>query len=72
MTSIQEDDRDTFVALAQVRSALLESWQRTRDLSQERHRIMQRLLDRGYSYSDLARELGVSRQAVRKMFSSSS
>jgi biotin operon repressor len=38
-----------------------------RALAVERRDLMQELLDGGLSQADIARELGVSRQAIQKM-----
>jgi len=37
------------------------------ELHEKRRELMKRLLDAGLSQSDLARELGVTRQAIQKM-----
>ncbi len=37
------------------------------ELARERRRIMEALLAEGFSQADLARELGVTRQAIQKM-----
>jgi predicted transcriptional regulator len=36
-------------------------------LAAERRDLIQRLVDHGFSQADIARELGVGRQAVQKM-----
>lgn len=38
-----------------------------RDLSRSRRRLIDRLLADGFSQADVARELGVTRQAIQKM-----
>jgi predicted transcriptional regulator len=38
-----------------------------RELARERRRLIEALLTEGYSQADIARELGVTRQAVQKM-----
>lgn len=53
--------------LKEVRAAAIESFRRTGELARERRRIMEKLLAEGFSQADLARELGVSRQAIQKM-----
>ena len=53
--------------LKEVRAAAIESFRRTVELARERRRIMEKLLAEGFSQADLARELGVTRQAVQKM-----
>jgi biotin operon repressor len=41
--------------------------QRTAELARERRRILEALLAAGFSQAGLARELGVTRQAIQKM-----
>jgi ribosome-binding protein aMBF1 (putative translation factor) len=53
--------------LKEVRAAAVAAAQRAAELARERRRIMEALLAEGFSQSDLARELGVSRQAIQKM-----
>jgi transcriptional regulator with XRE-family HTH domain len=36
-------------------------------LARERRRLIEALLARGFSQADIARELGVTRQAIQKM-----
>lgn len=52
-----------------VRAQALEHARQARRLSRERRDLMQSLLDDGFSQADIARELGVSRQAIQKMMS---
>ncbi|MGH3223257.1 MAG: TrfB-related DNA-binding protein [Streptosporangiaceae bacterium] len=53
--------------LREVRAAAIEAARRTAELARERRQIMEALLADGFSQADLARELGVTRQAVQKM-----
>lgn len=53
--------------LKEVRAAAIEHTRIARELARERRRIMDDLLAEGFSQSDLARELGVTRQAIQKM-----
>ena len=53
--------------LKEVRAAAIEAARRMTELALERRRIMEALLAEGFSQSDLARELGVTRQAIQKM-----
>ena len=53
--------------LKEVRAAAIAAAQRAVELARERRRIMEALLAEGFSQSDLARELGVTRQAIQKM-----
>lgn len=52
-----------------VRAQAVEHARQARRLSTERRELMQSLLDDGFSQADIARELGVSRQAIQKMMS---
>lgn len=58
---------DLFRRIKEVRAEALEHARHARRLAVERRDLMQRLLDDGLSQADIARELGVSRQAVQKM-----
>jgi DNA-binding MarR family transcriptional regulator len=60
-------DRARFRKLNEVRAAALEHTRIARDLSRKRRGIIEELIAAGYSQSDLAREMGVTRQAVQKM-----
>jgi DNA-binding NarL/FixJ family response regulator len=53
--------------LKQVRAAAIEHFVTARELSRQRRRLIDALLAEGFSQSDLARELGVTRQAIQKM-----
>jgi DNA-binding NarL/FixJ family response regulator len=53
--------------LKEIRAQALEHTRIARQLSAERRQIMAGLLRVGFSQSDLARELGVTRQAIQKM-----
>lgn len=55
--------------LRQVREEALEHARKARELAEKRRDLMRKLLDAGLSQSDLARELGVTRQAIQKMLS---
>jgi hypothetical protein len=63
------EQQETFARLKEVRAAAIEAARRTMELARERRRIMEALLAEGFSQSDLARELGVTRQAIQKMIS---
>jgi DNA-directed RNA polymerase specialized sigma24 family protein len=60
-------DREAFQRLNDVRAAALEHARLARQLSARRRTLINELIDAGYSQSDVAREMGVSRQAVQKM-----
>jgi DNA-binding phage protein len=56
--------------LREVRAQAIEHTRIARQFSAERRQIMESLLQVGFSQSDLAREVGVSRQAIQKMLAS--
>ncbi len=66
---VEAKDRAVFRKLIEVRSAALEHAIIARRLSAERKVLIQQLVDLGYSQADIAREMGVTRQAVQKMLS---
>ena len=53
--------------LKEVRAAALEHVRIARELARERRQLIDALLAEGFSQADLARELGVTRQAIQKM-----
>lgn len=57
----------TFRRIKEVRAQAIEHTRLARQLAVERRKLMLELIDDGVSQSDIARELGVSRQAVQKM-----
>ena len=61
------EHQEMVARLEEVRAAAIEAARRTAELARERRRIMEALLDDGFSQADLARELGVTRQAIQKM-----
>jgi DNA invertase Pin-like site-specific DNA recombinase len=61
------DHEETFNRLRQVREEALHHARRARELARERRDIIRDLQLAGVSQSDIARELGVSRQAIQKM-----
>jgi DNA-binding XRE family transcriptional regulator len=61
------EHQEMVARLKEVRAAAVESFRRTTELARERRRIMEELLAEGFSQADLARELGVTRQAIQKM-----
>lgn len=58
---------DVFRRIKKVRAEAMEHARAARRLAGERRDLMQQLLDDGLSQADIARELGVSRQAIQKM-----
>ncbi|QAY71401.1 hypothetical protein [Xylanimonas protaetiae] len=69
MKTIQPEHRDTFDELKRVRLEALEHARVARDLSGRRAELVEELTGLGYAQADIARELGVSRQAIQKMSS---
>jgi DNA invertase Pin-like site-specific DNA recombinase len=59
--------REDFRRLNEVRAEALKHVRRARELSAERRELIRELIDAGFSQADVAREMGVSRQAVQKM-----
>ena len=69
MTSKQvaEQDKAKFQDLHTVRAAALEHYTKAIEYSKRRCELITELMGAGYSQADIARELGVTRQAVQKM-----
>jgi len=61
------EHQEMVARLKEVRAAAIEAMRRAVELARERRRIMEALLADGFSQADLARELGVTRQAIQKM-----
>jgi DNA-binding NarL/FixJ family response regulator len=53
--------------LKDVRAQAVEHARIARQLARERRRLIEALLAEGFSQADIARELGVTRQAIQKM-----
>jgi DNA-binding XRE family transcriptional regulator len=66
---IASSDKDTFARLKTVREEAIEHTRQARRLAVVRRDIMNELIGFGYSQADIARELGVTRQAIQKMLS---
>jgi DNA-directed RNA polymerase specialized sigma24 family protein len=58
---------DLISRLKEVRAAALEHARIARELARERRQLIEALLAEGLSQADIARELGVTRQAIQKM-----
>lgn len=58
---------DLLEELKRVRAAAIEHTLAARELGRQRRALIDALLAEGFSQADLARELGVSRQAIQKM-----
>src|SRR5580692_2019545 len=61
------EHQEMVARLKEVRAAAIAAMRQTVELARERRRIMEELLAEGFSQADLARELGVTRQAIQKM-----
>ena len=59
--------QDTIRRLKEVRAEALEHFRVAQDLARERRDLIRGLTGEGVSQAEIARELGVSRQAVQKM-----
>ncbi|HEU5008505.1 MAG TPA: helix-turn-helix domain-containing protein [Jatrophihabitantaceae bacterium] len=68
MTS-SDRHQEIIARIKDVRAQAIEHTRQARRLALERRDLMQTLLDAGWSQSDIARELDVSRQAIQKMMS---
>ena len=58
---------DLIRRLKDVRAEAVKHARIARELARERRRLIEALLAEGFSQSDIARELGVTRQAIQKM-----
>jgi DNA invertase Pin-like site-specific DNA recombinase len=59
--------QQTFDRLRQVRAEALEHTRQAQRLARERRDMIRQLIDDGFTQADIARELGVTRQAIQKM-----
>ena len=64
-----DDYRDAFDRLTRARDQAIEHQRLARQFHQERRGVIEELIDAGFSQADIAREVGVSRQAIQKMMS---
>ncbi len=67
MSEQTKDQQETFERLRQVRAEAVEHARKARQLAAERRELIRQLLGEGFSQADIARELGVTRQAIQKM-----
>jgi DNA-binding NarL/FixJ family response regulator len=65
--AVAEQHKSKFQALHDARAAAVDHYFKAIEYSKRRAELITELLAAGYSQSDIARELGVSRQAVQKM-----
>jgi DNA-binding transcriptional regulator LsrR (DeoR family) len=67
MTTSIDPHRETYDRIKEVRAQAIHHARLAQELARERRDLMQGLIAQGVSQADIARELGVSRQAVQKM-----
>jgi DNA-directed RNA polymerase specialized sigma24 family protein len=67
MTQRATDHQHEFDRLRQVRAEALEHMRQAQRLARERRDMIRQLMEDGFSQADIARELGVTRQAIQKM-----
>jgi DNA invertase Pin-like site-specific DNA recombinase len=67
MTQRTTDHQQAFDRLRQVRAEALEHYRKAQELAVQRRELIRQLIDDGFSQADIARELGVTRQAIQKM-----
>lgn len=67
MPSHQPSHQETFQRLKEVRAEALRHTRLARQLAAERRDLIRGLIAEGFSQADVARELGVTRQAIQKM-----
>jgi predicted transcriptional regulator len=58
---------EALVAIKEARAQAVEHYLKAKEASTRRSDLMLALIKDGVSQSDIARELGVSRQAIKKM-----
>ena len=63
---VAERDKSRFQDLIEIRAAAVDHYFKAVEYSKQRRDLIAELMGRGYSQADIARELGVSRQAVQK------
>lgn len=59
--------QEAFERIKDVRAKAIHHTRLAKQFADERRDLMQGLIDQGVTQSDIARELGVSRQAIQKM-----
>jgi DNA-binding NarL/FixJ family response regulator len=65
--TVADKDRKKFEKLKEVRAAALKHYLLAQEFSRQRRGLILDLVDSGYSQADIAREMGVTKQAVQKM-----
>jgi DNA-binding XRE family transcriptional regulator len=58
---------EEFRHLSEVRAQALEHYRLAQQFAAERRDLIRALIGKGFSQADIARELGVTRQAIQKM-----
>jgi predicted transcriptional regulator len=61
------NQEEALVAIKEARAQAVEHYLKAKEASSRRSDLMLALIKDGVSQSDIARELGVSRQAIKKM-----
>jgi DNA-binding XRE family transcriptional regulator len=61
--------RETYRRIREVRAEALEHYRLAQELAAERRDLMRGLMEEGVTQAEIARELGVTRQAIQKMLS---
>jgi DNA-binding NarL/FixJ family response regulator len=56
-----------FDELRRVKAEALSHWVKAQEFHQQRKTMIKELIAKGFSQADIARELGVTRQAIQKM-----
>ena len=59
--------QEAFRRLKEIRAEALEHYRMARVLHAQRQNMIHSLTEEGFSQADIARELGVTRQAIQKM-----
>ena len=67
MAELTRDHQDTIEQIRRVRAEALEHTRKAQQLAAERRDLIRQLIGDGLSQADIARELGVTRQAIQKM-----
>jgi DNA invertase Pin-like site-specific DNA recombinase len=67
MTGNTQAHQETFDRIRQVRAEALTHMRKARELAAVRRDLIRELIADGLSQADIARELGVTRQAIQKM-----
>jgi DNA invertase Pin-like site-specific DNA recombinase len=60
-------NEETFRRLRDVRAEAIKHYRLAQELHSERRDLMRGLIDQGVSQAEIARQLGVTRQAIQKM-----